>query len=711
MEFYGTDWESLFSRIEEGEEELKCKRRWLMGIHETSKSKRRRLKVSKFIKNWSLSESLLREDDVFYETVKNFVEKGFGACSAETEHHAVQDNEQQFDLFSIGRVLSNLLDNMTNNGLYLLAKILTGGLLKFDKTRRKMKRVIKEHLRKVLRNQSTNSHQISVSKQIYQLLKDPHNFQENCPIPLRITFQSHHPAVTKVLGRLESMPSQALMAMHRRLRGIPGMLQLKPHRSGWSRKGLIKQVRKTSLKMLSDLGNGDELQEPLAKAMAIGDLSLNLEFGHQNASATEFLQFSPEIEELQKDIRNAIWLIENKIRFPMLKNLQLLLDPSAEISNGSLRFAIKKLLTEYLFECSDMDTIPKSLLDAIAIINRSSQGTPPRFLSKEEKEEEIECVLGVSAQMKQIMWDLLPEQEFDEDYADAYVEDLEESDDGGDDEQMGLPKSCRFDCNNSNSLAESIGHTQLVDYKLPTSAVDENVYSSPCWESKFLNSQINQDGTQYLAESIGHAQLVDYKSPTSVVNENVCSSPCWESKFLNSPINQDGTQYHRSMVKVEPVDSISFASMPKGNGAGTYAEGQESKVDSANPLDFSPLDFSSEEAKFMQARFMHNMQCEKRNRFLAVQEICDETSMVAYNFIGHLLYEFAQMDGLDLDRIDELYLKGDKSIPEDSQDAKTKQTSSEDNMHGSAVVQVVEELMPSLPKSKIEKVKELMGLQ
>ena len=27
MEFYGTDWESLFSRIEEGEEELKCKRR------------------------------------------------------------------------------------------------------------------------------------------------------------------------------------------------------------------------------------------------------------------------------------------------------------------------------------------------------------------------------------------------------------------------------------------------------------------------------------------------------------------------------------------------------------------------------------------------------------------------------------------------------------------------------------------------------------
>ena len=569
---------------------------------------------------------------VFYETVKNFVEKGFGACRDEIEHHAVQDNELQFDLFSIRRVLSNLLDNMTNNGLYLLAKILTGGSLKFDKTRRKMKRVIKENLGKVLRNRSTNGHQIGVSRQIYQFLKDPRNFRDNCPIPLTFTFQSHHPAVTKVLERLESMPSQTLLAMHRKLRGVPGMPQLKPRRSGWSRNGLVKQVRKTSLKMLSDLGKGDELQEPLAKAMAIGDLSFDLEFGCQNASATEFLQLSPEIKELQNDIINAIWLIENKVKFPMLKNLQLLLDSSAEVSNGSLRFAMKRLLTQYLFESIDMDTIPKSLLDAVAIIKRSCQGTRHRFLLKEEEEEEIECVLGVSAHMKQIMWDLLPGQEFDEDYADAYVEDLEESDnssDDGGDERMGLPKNSRFHSNNSNSLAESIGHSQLVDHK----------------------------------------------SPISVVNENICSSTCWESKFLNSPINQDGTQYHRRMVKVEPLDSISFESIAKGNDAGTYAgtyaEGEESKFDSSNPLDFSPLNFSSEEAKLMQGRFMHDMQCETRNRYLAVQDICDETSMVAYKFIGHLLYEFAQMDGVDLDRIDKLYLKGDESIPEDSSGIKS----------------------------------------
>lgn len=533
----------------------------------------------------------------------------------------VQDNEQQFDWFCIERVLPNLLDDMTNNGLYLLAKILTGGSFKFDKTRRKMKRVIKEHLHKALRNQSTNSHRLGIRKQIFQFLKDPHNFRENCPFPLTITFQSHHPVVNKVLGGLESMPSQALKAMHRKLRGIPGMPQLKPRRTGWSRRGLIERVRKISLKMLSKLGKGDVLQEPLAKAMAIGDLSLNLKFGCQNASATEFLQLSPEMEELQNDIRKAIWLVENEIKFSMLKNLQLLLDPNADISNGSLRFAIKKLLTEYLFECSDLDTVPKSLVDAIAFINRSSQGMPHRFLSKEEKEEEIECVLGVSAQMKQIIWDLLPKQELADDYADAYVDNLEESD-NGDDELMGLPYSCRLYSYNSNSLAESIGHTQLFDCKLPTSVV---------------------------------------------VNENVCSSPCWESKVPNTPIDQVGTQYSRSMIKAEPLDSISFVSATKGYGTGTYSEGEESKIGSSNPLDFSPLDFSNDEAKIMQPKFMNNMQCKTRNGYLAVQEICDETSLVAYDFIGHLLNEFVKTDGLDLDRLDELYLRGGKSILEDPQ--------------------------------------------
>jgi hypothetical protein len=56
-----------------------------------------------------------------------------------------------------------------------------------------------------------------------------------------------------------------------------------------------------------------------------------------------------------------------------------------------------------------------------------------------------------------------------------------------------------------------------------------------------------------------------------------------------------------------------------------------------------------------------------KNQYLATQEVCDETSMVAYNLIGHLLEEFAKREGLDLDWRDSLYLRGDNSVEEDSQ--------------------------------------------
>ncbi|KAL7176814.1 hypothetical protein ACSBR2_030204 [Camellia fascicularis] len=178
--------------------------------------------------------------------------------------------------------------------------------------------------------------------------------------------------------------------------------------------------------MLSELGEENKLQEPLAKAMGVGGLWTKLIQGCP--FVTQFQQFSPENEALQNEIAKAIWLLK-EVRFLELKNLQLLLDPKAELSNRSLRTAVKNLLTEYLFECSDMDTIPDYLLETLSIINRTA---PYRFFSKEEKEEEVEHVLNVSSQVKQILWDLLPEYEFDQDFADAYMEYLEESDDGDD---------------------------------------------------------------------------------------------------------------------------------------------------------------------------------------------------------------------------------------------------------------------------------------
>ncbi|KAL7176813.1 hypothetical protein ACSBR2_030203 [Camellia fascicularis] len=98
----------------------------------------------------TVPESFLREDDVYYETIKAFVEKGIGACNFERVYHVDQDNIQMFDLPNDLRSLLSMLDDVTNNGLQLLAEILTGGSIQFGNTRWKMKKISKNVFQKYL---------------------------------------------------------------------------------------------------------------------------------------------------------------------------------------------------------------------------------------------------------------------------------------------------------------------------------------------------------------------------------------------------------------------------------------------------------------------------------------------------------------------------------------------------------------------------------
>ncbi|XP_059628219.1 uncharacterized protein LOC132271012 [Cornus florida] len=400
--------------------------------------------------------------------------------------------------------------------------------------------------------------------------------------------------------------------MHRKLRCIQGyMPQLHPPKSGWGRSSLIKAVRKSSMKMLSELGEEDELQEPLAKAMAVAGLSLKLVLGCN--SVIEFQQFSPEIEALQKEIAKAIWILKEKVRFPELKNLQLLLDPNAELSRRSLRAAVRKLLTEYLLECSDMDHIPECLLETIAVINRSSRSAPRRFFSKKDIEEEVECVLSVSAQTRQILWDLLPEHEFDQDYIDAYMEDLEESDNS-------------YDDNDDQEQADILQNMRLF---YPNDEIESTGETDP------LNSNLHA----FLTKGNGSPPVL---TPSGRLNNDSMDSPSfasstsgWESKVFDSPQNMDGSRYHLGSTR-----SLGLT---------------EHSVDPAKQSKSVSSNFACGDK--------HKM---GRNQYLSIQEACDETSIVAYHLIGHILNELAQIEGLDLDWDDISYLRGNDSIPKDS---------------------------------------------
>jgi hypothetical protein len=598
---------------------------------------------------------------MFYETIKACIEEAFGACNA--EGNVMQDEMKLFGTRNITRTIMSCLDDLTNKGLYLLAMVLTGGSAKFEKTRWRMKKVIRDHLPKVLGSRNHNHHQMEICRELSQLLLDPQNFRAKCVTFLTPRSQSHHAAVTKVLCKLQNLPCATLIAMYRKLKGAQvGKPQLAPCRHGWGRDYLIKKVRKASEKMLSELAEGDELQEPLAKAMAIPGLLLKLTPGFQNSSVTEFYPFSSEIKSLQNEIAKAIWSLK-KIRLPELKNLQLLLDPNAKVSNRSLRAGIRKMLTEYLFECSEMDVIPKSLLEAIAIINSNSRSTPLGCFRKEEVEEEVECILSVSAHTKQIVLDFLPDHDFDQDFADAYMEELEESDNGGDDsdddgwfQEGRSSQSCRSHSIDSDYQVESTGESIRFDFKPPTTpTTKENGSSSLLTPKKGLDT-----------DSVGGLEPKHFAKMDSVTCRDIISSPFCESRSFSSMVHMDMSQYK--------VEGIGESNMPKTNGndfpspvsANRRIERREpecnSGVDPANSPPFISSNFSLGEQEAV-----NDKQSTSKNQYLATQEVCDETSMVAYNLIGHLLEEYAKREGLDLDWRDSLYLRGDNSVEEDSQ--------------------------------------------
>ncbi|KAL8144215.1 hypothetical protein V2J09_017247 [Rumex salicifolius] len=472
----------LWYEMKNQDKELQRKRKWLMGLSARASSSRKRLKSDGSM----LPETMLREDDgfasfyksslmLFYESLKKHVEKCFGVCSEATELHPTHHIEP-FLQHKIVKTVLDLLNDFTNNGLYMLAKVIGGSSIAFEQTRWKMKKFITENMPKVLGKECSSGDEVEVYNKLCQILKDPHNFQKNhvprssltANTTIRPTKHSHHDAIETVLLQLKTMSLQTLCAMHRRLKGIKGSLPIiKRIKSSWNRPRLAERVKSLSLKKLSRIDKWDELPVPVMKAMDVACLSLKL--SNQNPSISRFCDYSPEIEILQNEIVKAIRLLSCKVGVSELKILKELLAPGFEyqVRNGGLRLAIKKMLTEFLFECSDMDKFPTALLDTLAVINRCA-------LRQEEVTEEVESILNVSAQVKQILWDSLPDYELDLEFSDAYMEPLEESDVGElfDDEEEELSSNSLDGISEVGSTADSHCVDSSVAYYTPISNVN-----------------------------------------------------------------------------------------------------------------------------------------------------------------------------------------------------------------------------------------------
>ncbi|XP_004492347.1 uncharacterized protein [Cicer arietinum] len=671
MKFYGTDLGSILQCIKRSEKQIKLKKRWLLGLPAT---KLERKKLKEILNTGDLAESLLRkDDDIFYESVRTRVERAFGAHSIETENCIPRDDMDLNQIPNLKRLIVSCLDNLTTKGLYLLAMIVSGGTTKYERTRVKLKKIIKGSLSSVLNSKEHNNQKLEICKQIFQHLNNPQHFRHRCELLHESGSQSYHAAVIKVLCELEKLPSESLIAMRRKLKDVKAPVpQLQPFKDPWSRSRLLQTVNRSCRKMLLQLDRGNELQEPLAKAMSVAYLSLKLKTGFFNKFLEEFYQFSTEVKSLQSDIINAIRSIEEVEVVPLqvLKDLQLLIEPKATISNKGLRPAFRNLLTEFLFECSDMDSTPKSLLQILDVINKSSNSsTNDVTFQKKYIDEEVDCILSVSAQTNQIIQDLLPNSEFDQDFTDAYMEQSEESDDSDSDE-------------------------------------DENSNGSQLQENRhFENGAFSTMYSNCEGESVGDFTPFEFHPPTTIT-EPLTSSERLNSDATNLELKNCNTPYN-NQCQEESTEQFSASVGYKNYNSSVVSPDKEPGENIVRRHDFyksytevDPKDASNfcEETEPMPTKYNA---C--NNQYLATQDACDKTAMLAYNLIGDMLKEFAATEGLNLNISDRSYLNHEAKETE-------KQSLFGKHRSGPAIVRVVEELIPSFPDSSMERLKVLMGL-
>ncbi|XP_058730059.1 uncharacterized protein LOC131602076 [Vicia villosa] len=674
MKFGRTDLFSILQDVKRQGKRIKLKRRWLLGLPIT-KRERKKLRENR---NRYLPE-LLRKDDMFYESVRTHVERAFGAHYIERENSIPQDDKDLNRIPNLNRLILSCLDSLTTKGLYRLAMIVSGDTAKCERTRGSLKKIIKSSLSSDLRRE-----RLETRRELFQLLNNPQHFRQRCELLPGSESQFYHAAAVKVLCGLEKLPSQTLIAMRRKLKGIKApMPQLQPSKHGWGRGHLIKLVDKICREMLLKLDEGNELQKPLAKAMSVADLSLKLMFGFGSMFLEELYQFSPEVKSLQSDILNAIWSVEKKevVSLKVLRDLQLLIEPNATITNKSLRTAFVNLLTEFLFECSDMDSTPKSLLQILDVINKcSNKSTDDVTVQKKHIEEEVDCILSVSAQTNQIIQDLLPDCDFDQDFTDAYMEQSEESDDSesdcdsdkddDDDDNQHFDnrqfKNGSFSTADSDFKGESVGDCMPSEIHPSTTKTEErlNIDSE--------NLQPMDCDAKNLESEIRNTNYVNQCQEGST--EQFCTPMARDSSVV-SPDKESGEnigkrhEFHESYTKVDPRDTSNFCEEMEPPATKHIA---------------------------------------RKNQYLASQDACDKTAMLAYNLIGHLFEEFAIAEGLNLDLSKRSYLSCDKQIEEAKET--NERSSSKKRTRGPAIVQVIEELIPSFPDSSMERLKILMDL-
>lgn len=229
---------------------------------------------------------------------------------------------------------------------------------------------------------------------------------------------------------------------------------------------------------------------------------------------------------------------------------------------------------------------------------------------------------------------------------------------------------------------------QVAQYLLPDHSIDETS-TSPYSEG--LESDDNSESNDF-----------------ELVGNNYCSNPGEreDQHIHRSCTNDEGEATGDSRPVPYSVSIATNGNYSHLSGAARGMIIKEPKLEQDADINASwPCPEES-----IHLHLQNSLQESESMREITVQEICDETSLISYRLIGHMLDKFLQIEGRDADAMTRYYLRGGSSLPADSQVTEDALYTSNEDTSTAILIQSVEEILPSLPKSCIGRVKKLLGM-
>ena len=309
------------------------------------------------------------------ERVRCNIEKSFGLQTNCYNHHIVLDGLELFKLQKQKdgslcpeslKIMHRTISKLSNGALDSVANIVAHNGTSFRKIRPAMMKIVKDYLPQYLAELDSENSKILLSG----ILSSPCSYQSDCVCLATPVSPMLLSSINEALAGLDGISQQAAVAINRKLirKSCPPKFMHVSRTS--SRSHLVNLIRGRCESMIAKLQEGMDLPKNFAKALSLMKLYQKLTLRSMDISQSEFFPFPRVTMSLQQDILNALWSLQ-EVNTNDMKLLRSIMGQVSQVKMASFKAAVRRYLTECLFECDD-GNVPDLALRAIGFLLRMS---------------------------------------------------------------------------------------------------------------------------------------------------------------------------------------------------------------------------------------------------------------------------------------------------------------------------------------------------